>query len=103
MPNPVADFPWRWRQVIGDTQVLTGPGVLHTVVLNGLTVAGVAIIYDNVGVGAAATIIGTYDFTPAVASVSVQPITLTYDIEIARGIYIDFDQNLGASLTVTYK
>jgi len=94
------DFPWDYAHVVTDTAVKEGPCVLHTIVLNGLTTAGDATIYDNTA--GSGDIIGILhlDLT---TSVSVQPITFLYDVRCKTGLYIDFDQSLVADLTVSYK
>ena len=99
MSNPVLDFPWTPRHVIADTLVRTGVGVLHTIVVNGLTTAGDATIYDNTA--ESGTIIGILHLNPA-TSVSVQPITFLYDCKFSTGLYIGYDGTLVADLTVTY-
>jgi len=91
------------------TQIFDGCGVLHTIVINGLTTAGDIGIRDGD--------IGTFPYifpilwgdTVAVihldptTSVSVQPVTLLYDIECTGGLYLDFDATLVADLTVSYR
>lgn len=99
MPNPIADFPWKYKHVAADTQVKAGPCVLHTIVVNGLTTAGDCIVYDNPA--AAGNVIAVLHLDPT-TSVSVQPVPLIYDCECATGLYLDFDATLAADLTVTY-
>lgn len=101
MSNSVIDFPWEYAHVTADTLVKTGNGALHTIVVNGLTTAGDATIYNNTA-EAGAAIIGILHLDPA-TSVSVQPITLFYDVEFTTGLYIGFDATLVADLTVSYK
>ncbi|MBU0791567.1 MAG: hypothetical protein KKC55_13955 [Gammaproteobacteria bacterium] len=100
MPNPAIDFPWKYEHVIADTQVSAIPCVLHTIVVNGLTTAGDCTVYDNPA--AAGNVIAILHLDTA-TSISVQPITLTYDCECATGLYIDYDATLVADLAVTYK
>lgn len=100
MSNPVTDFPWDPKHVDDTRQVATGQGVLHSIVVNGLTTAGDAIIYDSVG--ASARIIATLHLDPT-TSISVQPITFLYDAAYHQGLYIEYDQNLVADLTVNVK
>ena len=95
----VSDFPWEYAHVTGNTLVRTGQGVLHSIVLNGLTTAGDATIYDNVE-AAGTAIIGILHLATT-TSVSVQPITLLYDVEFKTGLHIEFD-TLVADLTVSY-
>ena len=99
MSNPVLDFGWKPTNVIADTLVRTGRGVLHSIVLNGLTTAGDCAVYD--GVDNTGTLIATLhlDLT---TSVSVQPITFLYDVEVLVGIYLDYDATLVADLTVSH-
>lgn len=99
--NPITDFPWEYKHVTADTLVRTGPGVLHSIVVNGLTTVGDATIYDNTA-EAGTVIIGILHLAVA-TSISVQPITLLYDVRFTTGLYIGFDATLAADLTVTYK
>ena len=96
--NSAIDFPWSFKNVTGDVIVKTGAGVLHTVVINGITTVGDVAIYD--GTDATGTLIGTLSLRTAV-SVSCQPICLTYDCKIATGIFVDVTSFVG-SLTFTY-
>lgn len=101
MPNSVADFPWKWKRVIAttDPEVLTGPGALHTIVINGVIALGDIEVYD--GIDNTGALIGVISLTTA-ASISVQPITLTYDLKIETGIHLQYIPAVGADLTVTY-
>ena len=99
MPNPIVDFPWSFREVHGDLLVKTGAGVLHTIVINGITTIGTCSVYDGIDNGG--TLIGTLSLTSAV-QVSCQPITLIYDCKVATGIYFDVTTFVG-SLTCTFK
>ena len=96
----VSDFPWEYKHVVADTLIRTGQGVLHSIVLNGLTTAGDATVYDNTAGSGTVIAVLHLDTT---TSVSVQPITLLYDIECKTGLYIEFDDTLAADLTITYK
>ena len=100
MSNPVADFPWTYEHVTGAVQVSPCPCVLHTIVLNGLTTAGDATVYDNPA--AAGNVIAVLHMDPT-TSISVQPITFTYDVECLTGLYIDYDQSLAADFTVSFR
>ena len=100
MPNPIADFPWPWAHVDATLLVHTGAGALHTIVVNGLTTAGDATVYD--GIDATGNVIAVLHLDPT-TSVSVQPITFAYDLRLGTGLYIAYDQSLVADLTVTYK
>jgi len=98
--EPVASFPWPWTHVDDTVLVKTGAGALHTIVVNGLTTAGDITIYD--GIDGTGSIIAVLHLSIA-TSVSVQPITFVYDLEIATGIYVAYDQAVAADLTITYK
>lgn len=100
MSNPVIDYPWNPRHVTTTRQVRTGQGVLHSIVVNGLTTAGDATVYD--GVGVTADILAVLHLDPT-TSVSVQPITFLYDAAYHAGLYIAYDDNLVADLTVNVK
>ena len=90
-------------------QIFNGQGVLHSVVVNGLTTAGDVALRDG-DVGAFPYVfpilwgdtIAVIHLNPA-TSVSVQPVTLLYDIECLEGLYIDFDGTIVADITVSYK
>lgn len=101
MGNPVIDFPFEKTNITDtDTIVLAGPGVLHTVVLNGVTVVGDIVIYD--GVDATGTVIATLNVRSAV-SVSYQGTTFLYDCKIVTGIFVDVETSTFAgNITVTY-
>lgn len=97
--NPILDFPWAYAHVAADAQVKGSKGVLHTVVVNGLTTAGDVTLYDNTA--ESGTVIAVIHLDPT-TSLSVQPITLLYDCEFSTGLYVGFDDSLAADLTVTY-
>ena len=99
MPNPVADFPWTYAHVAAGAQVSAGPCVLHAITVNGITTAGDCIVYDNPA--AAGNVIAVLHLDKTF-SVSVQPITLLYDVECETGLYLDYDATLAADLTVSY-
>ena len=99
MPNPVADFPWKYKHVTASVQVRAGKGVLHTIVINGLTTAGDITVYDNPAATGEVIAVLHLDIT---TSVSVQPITLTYDIGCEDGLYFSYDDSVAADLTVSY-
>lgn len=97
--EPVASFPWPWAHVTGTGLIKTGAGTLHTIVVNGLTTQGDVTVYDGVdGTGEVIAVLHL-DIT---TSVSVQPITFVYDLKIATGIYLAYEQGTVADLTVTY-
>ena len=100
MGNSVIDYPWKYSHVDADKQISVGPCILHSIVINGLTTAGDCIVYDNPA--AAGNVIAVLHIDPA-TSVSVQPITLLYDVECLTGLYLDYDATLAADLTVSYK
>ena len=100
MPNPVIDFPWKYKHVTADTQISARPCVLHTIVVNGLTTAGDATVHDNTA--GSGTVIAILHLDPA-TSVSIHPITLLFDCACVTGLYIEYDPTLVADITVTYK
>ena len=100
MPNPVADFPWEKAYVTGTGTVHTGPCVLHTIVLNGVTALGTVVVYDALDAADPLTIVATYNILGL--SVSYQGITFTYDCEMTTGIHMVFTTFTG-NFTVTYK
>ncbi len=99
MSNPIADFPWVYSHVDASRQVQTGQGALHTIVVNGLSANGVVEVWD--GVGAAGVLIAILSMSVAF-HVSLQPITLTYDVRFETGLYLGFDDNVTVDFTVSY-
>jgi len=100
MSNPIIDFPWEYSHVdAADTLAKTGAGILHSIVLNGLTTAGDVTVHDGVDNSGPVIAVLHLDLT---TSVSVQPIYFLYDCKVATGIYLDFDGTLVADLTVTH-
>ena len=95
MTQSRSDFQWRWAHVVEykGQQVITGPGVLHTIVVNQMPgeVPSFA-LFD--GIGAAGTVIGVVvtDFD--------QPRTLIYDLAVTVGLFIL--PTWGTDLTVTW-
>lgn len=96
--NPKTDFGWNKLNVVAETLVKTGKGILHSVVLNGVTTVGDVLIYD--GVDAGGQLIATLNVRSAV-SVSFQGLTFLYDCKIDTGIFITFTAFAG-NLTATY-
>ena len=90
---------WSYAHVTADAQVKGCRGILHSIVLNGLTTAGDCTVYDSLTEVAPVIAILHLDAT---TSLSVQPITFIYDCELITGLYIGFDAALVADLTVTY-
>jgi len=100
---------WNHAHVNSNTQVFRGQGVLHTVVLNGLTTAGdVTIANGDIALFPFpfpldwGDRIAILHLNPA-TSISVQPVTFSYDIECPIGLYLDFDGVVAADLTVSYR
>lgn len=100
MPNPAIDFPWRKVCVSGDTIVNDGLCVLHNLVFNGITTVGVADVYDGIDNGG--TRIARLVLDTA-ASVSIQPITLSFDCEMLIGIFIEFTDGLVGNFTCMWR
>jgi len=96
--DPVTSFGWNPVNVVDDAIVKTGPCIMHSVVLNGVTVVGDVAIYD--GVDNTGTLIATLNVRSAV-SVSFQGITFLYDCKMATGIYVEFT-NFAGNLTVMW-
>jgi len=98
--NPRTDFGWLFQNVDADTIVSTGAGILHSVVLNGVTTVGDIAIYD--GVDATGTLIATLNVRSAV-SVSFQGLTFLYDCKVDTGIFVDIaSSTFVGNITVTY-
>ena len=99
MTNPALDFGWPYTHVTGDVQVKAGPGVLHSVVLNGLTTAGDVTLYDSLTEAGTVIAILHFDVT---TSISVQPIPFLYDLKFTTGLYVGYDGTAVVDLTVMY-
>ncbi len=95
--DPLLDRGWPYQHVTGDDQVLDHPGVLHSVVVNGLTTAGDLTLYDSLT--EAGLVIAVLHLDPT-TSISVQPITFVYDCKFTIGLYCGFDGTLAADITV---
>ena len=85
-----SEFCYPWAHCDDALQVKTGPGVLHTIVINQMGAQMTIQIFDGIGGG---TIIGvlTTDFD--------EPVTLKYDLEFEAGLYILAQY---CDLTITY-
>ncbi|KKK79510.1 hypothetical protein LCGC14_2832750 [marine sediment metagenome] len=97
--EPNTSFGWPYTHVTADVQVKAGKGVLHSVVLNGLTTAGDLTIFDSLT--EAGTVIAILHLDPT-TSISVQPITFPYDLKFDTGLYFGYDATLVADLTVMH-
>ena len=97
--NPVTDFGWPYTHVTADVQVAAGKGILHSVVLNGLTTAGDLTLYDSLTEAGTVIAVVHLDVT---TSISVQPITFEYDLAFSTGLYFGYDGNLVADFTVMH-
>ena len=97
--NPITNFGWPYTHVDADTQVVVGRGVLHSVVVNGLTTAGDITLYDSLT--ETGTVIAVLHLDPT-TSISVQPITFLYDLKFSTGLYVGYDGAVAADLTVTH-
>lgn len=95
MTQSRSDFQWYWEHVDDSkgVQVKTGPGALHTIVINQMPGEVASFALFN-GIGAAGAVIGVVvtDFD--------QPRTLIYDLEFTVGLFVLPTQ--GVDLTVTY-
>ena len=92
MDNARSDFMWLWEHVTEGTQVQTGPGALHTVVINQMGTKGNITLFD--GIGAAGNVIGV------IITEIHQPETMIYDEDFTTGLYVLPAD--GDDLTVTY-
>ncbi len=96
---PVIDFGHEWVHVTATVLVRTGKAILHTIAVNGLGTVGTCTVYDGVDNGGAVLAILNLDVA---TSISVQPITMTYDARISTGIFLEYAGGLVADLTVTF-
>lgn len=90
-----SDFPWHWTRVTETTLVHTGPGQLHTIILNQFSADTATItIYD--GVDATGAVIGV------LLTSLHQPETLKYDLMFDTGLYITVAGEGTAEMTVCW-
>jgi len=87
---------WPYTHVTADAQVRASRGILHSVVLNGWSTAGVLTLYDSLT--ETGTVIAVIAINTTV-HVSFQPIVFLYDLEFNTGLYAGFDATLVADLT----
>ena len=92
----VLEFGNPYFHVTADTLVRSGKGILHNLVLNGLTTAGDLTLYDSLTEGG--TVIAVLHLDPT-TSISVQPINFNYGLKFSTGLYFGFDATLVADLT----
>ncbi len=98
--NPKTDFGWDKLNITTDTLVKTGQGILHSIVLNGVTTVGDVAIYD--GIDNTGQLIATLNVRSAV-SVSFQGLTFLYDCKIDTGIFVDINSStFVGNLTATF-
>lgn len=95
----VTELGWPYRHVTADTQVKAGKGILHSIVINGFTTIGDITVYDSLT--ETGTVIAVLHLNTA-TSISIQPITLKYDLKFSTGLYIGYDATAVADLTVMY-
>jgi len=89
------------KQCTADTQVLTGEGVIHTIITSmndAAPTAGSVIVYD--GVGATGPILYAQTWTTAVFQA---PGCIILDVKVKNGIYVDFTTTADVNVFVTYK
>ena len=103
MPSSVLDYPFDYVHVTEDTQIATSNGTLHTITINrGDAEAGAIVtVYDSADAGATGDVIAIIAMDTAVY---VIPQTLTYDVKLVYGLYIDFFAGMTTGdLTVSYR
>ena len=77
---------WPYVHCAADLQIKGSRGILHSVVLNGLTANGDCTLYDSLTETGTVIAILHLDKT---FSVSVQPITFLYDYSLTQGYLQD--------------
>ncbi len=95
----ILEMGWQYKHVTADNQVKAGPGILHSIVLNGFTTIGDITLYDSLT--ETGTVIAVLHLNTA-TSVSIQPMTLEYDLKFQTGLYIGYDATAVVDLTVMY-
>jgi len=99
MPFTPIERPFKWKHITDTAQIVSAPGMLHTININRPDTTGGAIItvYDGIGVTADIIAIITMD-----KAVYVVPTTLRYDVGYLTGLYITFSHAVTADITVSY-
>ncbi len=104
MSNSAIDFPWDWKHVTENVTVCDHPCVLHHIVINHCDDHAISVTaYD--GTDNTGDVIAVIDVDlPAEKTYHINPVTLSYDLKCANGIYMEFsDTPSNSDLTVMYK
>lgn len=83
-----------------DVAVKSGAGFLHTVTImptDAAATAGTIILYDNTA--ESGTLIGTI----YLAAAWTAPVTLTFDVSFATGLYVGFTTTNDVNITVSFR
>jgi hypothetical protein len=83
------------NSVTGNEQILATAGKLHTITIHDCTTGGTITVYDNTA--ESGTVIATLTLAAGEGYVS-----LHYDVACTSGLYIGYDSNVVALLTVSY-
>lgn len=85
--------------VVADAAIVTGSGVLHTLIINtqdGVPVAGSFIIYDNTAAS------GTILYQEGNGTGTFRGYSILLDCAFSNGIYVDFFTTTDVQVSVTY-
>lgn len=85
--------------VVADAAIVTGPGVLHTLIVNtqdGTPVAGSFIVYDNTAAS------GTILYQEGNGTGTFRGYSILLDCAFTNGIYVDFFTTTDVQVAVTY-
>lgn len=96
----MAQAPFLYRKVTGDTLVKTGAGQLHTLTFtcnDAAPTAGSIIVYDNTAESGTEIFNHTFTTTPFV------PTTVTLDVSFDTGLYVGFTTTADVNVTVSYR
>lgn len=83
-----------------DTAVKSGAGFLHTITISmndAAPTAGTIDVYDNTSAS------GTKLFTWTLTTAVFTPFTVTLDVSVANGIYVDFTTTADVAVFVSYR
>jgi hypothetical protein len=89
-----------YAQMVADSLVKTGPGLLHTITFSqadAAPTAGDIIVYDNTAES------GTVIFKSTWTTAVFYPTTITLDVVFTAGLYMGFTTTADVSVTVSYR
>lgn len=96
----MADSPYLYSKLTGDTLVKTGAGQLYSVTFtcnDAAPTAGSVIIYDNTAESGTEILNHTFTTTP------FAPCTVNLNVSFKTGLYVGFTTTADVNVTVSYR